>query len=150
MQRKCNKCNRTKPIEDFHFKDKKRGVRNTICKSCSLEYSRKWYSKNKTWQKANAKRHSIATKHKHARKLYEYLTTHPCVDCGESDPLVLEFDHIQSKKNTVGEMVSAAYSWKRIVEEISKCEVRCANCHRRKTARDYGWLRYKFSKEIIQ
>jgi hypothetical protein len=33
------------------------------------------------------------------------------------------------------------YCWARILEELQKCDVRCANCHRRKTARDFKWFK---------
>ena len=65
-----------------------------------------------------------------------YLTQHPCIDCGESDPLVLEFDHRDpaTKRAEVGTLVRRGASLQRIVEEIVLCDIRCANCHRRRTA----------------
>lgn len=72
----------------------------------------------------------------------EYLTTHPCVDCGERDPVVLEFDHRDpaSKSGDVGRLV---HSGKRAVvqAEIEKCDVRCGNCHRIRTAKQFGSYR---------
>ena len=57
-----------------------------------------------------------------------------CVDCGESDPVVLEFDHVKGeKRRAIADMVSNYYSVKTIKDEIRKCEIRCANCHRKKT-----------------
>lgn len=68
-------------------------------------------------------------------KLFDYLSVKNCLDCGEDDPIVLEFDHIdrKTKFKTVAKMLSGHYSWESIRREIDKCEVRCANCHRRKT-----------------
>jgi hypothetical protein len=72
--------------------------------------------------------------------IYNYLLTHPCVDCGETRPPVLEFDHINNDKEfNISHMVSSAFSIKRIEAEITKCEVRCANCHRIKTAKQYEY-----------
>ncbi len=62
---------------------------------------------------------------------------HPCVDCGESDIRVLQFDHTDpaAKITEVSQLLRNA-SWPRVLMEIEKCEVRCGNCHRRKTLRD--------------
>jgi hypothetical protein len=66
--------------------------------------------------------------------VYEYLEHHPCTDCGLTDPLLLEFDHIGSKRSSVAELAWDGYSLATIIREISHCEVRCCNCHRRRTA----------------
>ena len=59
-----------------------------------------------------------------------YFATHPCVDCEESDPIVLTFDHVRGEKsNNIANMVSAGQSLESIMAEIEKCEVRCFNCH---------------------
>lgn len=54
-----------------------------------------------------------------------------CVDCGYNDHAVaLQFDHIgDDKKMNVSDMIRSDYSWITILQEIGKCEVRCANCH---------------------
>jgi hypothetical protein len=64
------------------------------------------------------------------------------VDCGESDPVVLDFDHVRgSKRFSIAIAVTLGYPWETLLREIEKCEVRCANCHRRKTARQMGHRR---------
>jgi len=63
---------------------------------------------------------------------------HPCVDCGECDPIVLQFDHTRGKKFNIGDAGRKGLSLPVVLREISKCEVRCANCHQRKTARDFA------------
>jgi hypothetical protein len=72
--------------------------------------------------------------------LIAYFGSHPCVDCGEGDPVVLEFDHLGEKLFDIGQALPYR-SWKRILEEIEKCVVVCANCHRRRTARRRRSLR---------
>lgn len=60
----------------------------------------------------------------------EYLKSHPCVDCGNPNIIVLDFDHIRGKERNVSDMVRGSMSIENIKKEIEKCEVRCANCHR--------------------
>lgn len=58
-----------------------------------------------------------------------------CVDCGESNPIVLEFDHVRGeKRKNIADMVVNYYSIKTIKNEMRKCDIRCANCHRIKTS----------------
>jgi hypothetical protein len=76
------------------------------------------------------KRHAWRKKNRHRNKnfVFKYLSEHPCKDCGESDPLVLEFDHIKGKKRC-SPFGMASQSLEAIIKEIKKCIVRCANCH---------------------
>lgn len=69
---------------------------------------------------------------KNRNAFYQYFLSHPCVDCGETDPVVLEFDHVRGKKLFNVGMKSNA-SWHRIEAEITKCDIRCTNCHLRRT-----------------
>lgn len=95
----------------------------------------------KTKQETNA--WQKARREKFRERVIGYLEEHPCVECGEADPVVLDFDHIdpKTKFKTVSRMlIGSCYSWERIEEEIGKCQVLCANCHRKKTHRDLnGW-----------
>lgn len=78
--------------------------------------------------------------------LFKYLSDESCIDCGEQDPIVLDFDHRDPKNKfkQISRMLSGHYSWKSVVQEIEKCDIRCANCHRRKTYVQLGyWGRNK-------
>jgi hypothetical protein len=66
--------------------------------------------------------------------LAEYLGSAPCVDCGESDPVVLDFDHVGVKRYGVVELAYREASITSLEREIAECEIRCANCHRRRPA----------------
>lgn len=63
-----------------------------------------------------------------------YLKTHPCLDCKESDPIVLDFDHRDpsTKYRSISQIIAHNLGINKLIEEIEKCDVRCANCHRRK------------------
>lgn len=93
--------------------------------------------KNKEDLYQKQKEHRI----KNRQKALEYLECHPCVDCGEKNPIVLDFDHVRGKKLfNVGRAISGSHrSWKAIMSEIEKCDVRCANCHRIRTATQFNW-----------
>lgn len=65
-----------------------------------------------------------------------FLLEHSCVDCGESDPILLEFDHVRGTKlGSVKTMAKSKSSVEDIFTEIAKCEIRCVNCHRIITAK---------------
>jgi hypothetical protein len=78
------------------------------------------------------------------RYLIEYFRNHPCNDCGETDPVVLEFDHLNDKSFDIGQALPYR-NWQSILDEIGKCEVVCANCHRRRTAQRKGSVREMLS-----
>lgn len=74
--------------------------------------------------------------------VFGFLSKKSCVDCGEKDPIVLDFDHKDPKKKykPVSKLMSGHWSWETVKKEIKKCTVRCANCHRRKSYKEQnGW-----------
>lgn len=75
-----------------------------------------------------------------ADHIYKHLLDNPCVDCGEADPIVLEFDHRDGveKSFNIGESNHKSISLSRVIAEIAKCDVRCSNCHRRRTYIQFG------------
>lgn len=78
--------------------------------------------------------------------LLAYLASHPCVDCGEADIVVLDFDHVRGVKVMgIADLVAGVYSFAALKAEVAKCDVRCANCHRRKTLRDQASYRLSSS-----
>lgn len=76
--------------------------------------------------------------------IFSYLITHPCNDCGEKNPLVLQFDHIKNKKFNIGDCMKLRVSKNTLSEEINKCVIRCANCHTKKTAIDFKHWKIKY------
>jgi len=87
------------------------------------------YAKHKDKYNAHSKIVQKRTRVTNKKLKIEYLLAHPCVDCGNTDTRVLDFDHLRDKKEKVSKMLSS-YTWAKVYEEIEKCEVRCANCHR--------------------
>lgn len=137
MQKKCTRCKKTKPHAEFQKSAATKTGCASMCRACKQAYDRAHYA-------AHPQRRKYIQINKRARRtktnefVSKYLQTHPCVDCGESDPVVLEFDHVRGqKKDTVSRLKNS--SMVAVRREIEKCVVRCANCHRRKTAKQFKW-----------
>ena len=107
------------------------------CRACFLEYFHARGALHRQ-QSGAARRVRVAR----ARSFVAaYLESHPCVDCGERDVRVLDFDHLRGKEACISELAAWGAPRARLAAEIAKCEVRCANCHRRVTAHRAGWSR---------
>jgi hypothetical protein len=98
------------------------------------------YSANKARYIAQAAASKRRLRLERTTWLLEYFEEHPCRDCGESDPVVLDFDHRGDKAFEICEVLTYR-RWDTILAEIAKCDVVCANCHRRRTARRRGSVR---------
>lgn len=56
-----------------------------------------------------------------------------CAICGETDATCLEFHHVDTaqKERCIYQLVDNGCSIARIEQEMEKCIVLCANCHRK-------------------
>lgn len=144
-EKRCSRCKQDLPVENFHWRDKAKGRRQPYCIECNRAYQREHYRANKAAYKAKAKVWSRERREDLQQKVWAYLEEHPCVDCGESDPVVLDFDHVvrEEKEDSISRMVSNSCGWAKIQKEIAKCEIRCRNCHQRRTARQMGWYAWQ-------
>lgn len=145
MSRKCSKCLRVLDETEFNWKFKNIKLQYH-CKECSRKYVNNHYKNNKQYYINKAHRRNHELKIKTINYIGNYLKAHKCVDCGEPDVLVLEFDHRipKDKYKDVSKMIKNRGSLASIISEISKCDVRCANCHKRKTAKETGSWRLEF------
>ncbi|MCI0555522.1 MAG: hypothetical protein L0287_31640 [Anaerolineae bacterium] len=144
MAKKCDHCKTYKDEEEFNWKFKSLGVRHKTCRECMKIFRKNWYEgdaherhlKNVNERKQEARQFARDF-------VYNYLLTHPCKECGESDVRVLEFHHTDKsgKYMAVAAMVSGGFSVERIQAEIEKCDVLCANCHRKITVEERGWFK---------
>lgn len=135
-------CKKDKPIIEFGFKYKKMNIRQFHCKECSRKEVMNHYYANREYYLNKARKRNLLTQNIHKSYILEYLKLHPCVDCGEKDPIVLEFDHIKDKYKEISKLIRDS-SFQRLKDEVVKCEIRCANCHRRKTFRELNVKIYK-------
>ena len=131
---RCRKCLCLKPWTEFPRRGRNSNRLQTWCKACLSKYKAQHHQKNHVREMRRIRRNQIAVVAANRARIAEYFETHSCLDCGETDPAVLEFDHVRGEKiQDVSRMVGGGCSWARIEAEIAKCEVRCANCHRRMT-----------------
>ena len=93
--------------------------------------------------KCRYKKNETAKKHRAFIRefVFRYKKIKGCIDCGINNPIVLDFDHINRSDKVVriSQMVKSSPPISAVKDEIRKCEVRCSNCHRIKTARELNW-----------
>jgi hypothetical protein len=100
---------------------------------------KRWYDDNRQVYRDRNKR-----QHAEKRRRLNALKRVPCADCRIRYPsFVMEFDHRDGDEK-LGNISGAVlyWSWARIMAEVAKCDVVCANCHRIRTARRAGWSEY--------
>jgi len=132
----CSTCKIEKELSEFGNNKSKLDGKQYYCKECGRESGRKHYLNNEQ-RRNNIKLRNNSAFERYREFVTEYLLSHPCVDCGESNPLFLDFDHMGDKRYNVSCM--RHYSLESIKAEIKKCDVRCLKCHRRKTAIEQNW-----------
>lgn len=114
-----------------------------LCKPCYAIYMKDYYKNNPEkykkhkdqYVRLNDEEWKIKTHALMAERLYD-----GCMDCGEADPVVLEFDHRnpKDKKFTIGTSKGVKRPIEDFIAELDKCDTVCANCHRKRTARRFG------------
>lgn len=117
----CRKCRAEKPDEEFSWRQKNRGVRQPECVLCTRARAQDHYNRNRQRYLEKA-----LVEGEKRRALLKTLKQR-CVDCGNTNFVVLEFHHLDP---TAKEGSIATMAISRIVEEAKKCVVLCANCHR--------------------
>ncbi len=146
MARKCSKCERLLDESDFNWKIKNVKLQYH-CKDCSRSYVKNHYKANIDYYVAKAKKRNKWIRENAYSYLGPYLLSHPCVDCGESDILILEFDHRDRKMKDyeIGRIITRGGTLDKIKKEVAKCDVRCSNCHRRKTETENNSWKLKYA-----
>lgn len=139
----CIKCKIEYELDQFSFKSKTKGTRHSYCRLCQREYVKEHYNRNKNKYIARARKNSPDYRLMSQEFIFDYLSTHPCVRCGESNVLVLDFHHRSNKDRSVSQMCQ--HSITKITNEIKKCDVLCANCHRIETHKERNTYKYKRS-----
>lgn len=137
MNKICETCKINKSLNEFGNNASKKDGKQGYCKECGKLKDKKHYKESDV-RKDNIKKRRSFVNERNRRFLIDYLLEHPCVECGESNPLYLDFDHVSGvKKYNISAMMF--HCFETLNEEIAKCEIRCVKCHRRKTAIDFNW-----------
>jgi hypothetical protein len=98
LTQRCSRCGELEPVSTFAWHRRDRGQRDTYCRACRAAYKREHYLANRERYIAAATRRKEMLIAERVRFLVEFLRERPCIDCGESDPVVLEFDHLADKE----------------------------------------------------
>ena len=130
----CSKCNIKKPLNDFYknLKNKKTGL-STWCKECQKSDKKVDYQKNKD--------RYLSTVFKNSKWFMELKTGLKCNRCGFDHPAALDFHHLNPNEKEFSISMNKTYyknNKEALLEEIKKCEVLCANCHRIEHAVNYN------------
>jgi hypothetical protein len=145
LEKNCTKCVELKPLDSFPQRNLAKDGRASWCRACyKINWDKRYYENHEHYRNShNTSRNRI--REQNARKVFEYLANHPCQNCGEADPVVLEFDHRDKgdKIENISNLILNS-TWEKIQNEIEKCDVLCANCHRRKSAQQFNYKRFVF------
>ncbi len=129
METICKHCGNEKEIVIY-----KHGKRS-VCRLCKKNLNVEYFKNNKaTVLATNAS--NKKKKSEQIKQLITELKSVPCADCKQTFPTcAMDFDHQDGyvKWKAIGAIHSGGYSIDRIKQEIAKCQVVCANCHRIRT-----------------
>lgn len=127
---RCIDCCQTKDKNQFRWKNKSLLRRISRCRECDVIYRSDVHEGNKEQFLANNKRN-----YKRLRRIVDKHKRDPCVDCGQHfPPCAMDFDH-RDPSTKIAKVSSLVYrgSKRLLLEEIAKCDLVCAVCHRIRT-----------------
>jgi transcription elongation factor Elf1 len=145
----CSNCEEEQPSTEFYRNKATRSGLTSWCKSCFREAQRQ---NNAVLKEARRKEKALKPPWKERQRwvkqkfVWRLLNKFNCYRCGMNDPLVLEFHHINAKdkKQNISTLVCASYSMERLKEELRKCKIICANCHRKVTAKENNSWKFRY------
>ena len=158
--KKCIKCNTEKTLDSFYNRKASPDGKASYCKECTKTYKKEWREKNGRekedrckWSPERRQKAAQAARQQYlnnqeeyqqrardrqnaknkAYKEYLYTLKTPCIVCGEADPAVIDFHHLDpaDKSFTIGAYCNARRPKEDIIKEVEKCVCLCANDHRR-------------------
>lgn len=129
--KRCGTRGASKPLAQFNRKRSRADDHQEACRLCNRESSRRYYQQNRDHHIKVIRARTKARQAVSISFVAEYLSANPCVDCGESDLRVLDFDHRpgSAKRGEVMRLVRNGHSLAVVATEMGKCDVRCRNCY---------------------
>ena len=124
----CPKCKINKPYSEYYSNIKRKDGISSYCKECRRKYGKKHYNSNKSQY--------FSKNYKFRLKIDTFINRYKsycgCKICGEKRYWVLDLHHIDEQKKdfSVGGYKQVCSSLNKVKNEIRKCIVVCANCHR--------------------
>ena len=165
LKKVCSQCGKEFPatLEFFHKDSCSKYGLHSWCEKCFLEKSnkasRKWKAANKERVKHTHREwvHARGGSAKYRRELYsdrltalDELKDSPCNDCGKKfPPVAMDFDHVQGEKTRTISYLVRNSTWEAVLEEIAKCELVCANCHRVRTSKRGESRNLAYREEVV-
>lgn len=140
--KKCTKCKKELPISEFPIVNKKINKISAKCIDCKREYDREYWGKIKLIK--GKRKNDLAQQNRRSKRKFiiDLLKKSKCIDCGNADWRVLEFDHLNRATKKFNIAGSTEFSIETIKKEIDKCEIVCANCHRIRTILQRGYYNF--------
>lgn len=127
----CTICKQNKTVDAFNKRNRSRDGLQNVCRVCNSMHSKAYYLANTTKHRATTRKRR-ADKRRETKARIDALKTE-CYCCGEKELCCLDFHHVDSKQKefSISEAISHEWSWSKVLREIRKCVVVCANCHRK-------------------
>lgn len=128
--KKCTRCQTPKLESEFAIRDKNTGRLHSYCKSCKKEIDKSAYHENRWSRKTKLRAWAIERITKARIFVKRVKRFARCKKCGDKRWYVLDFHHVRGKNYNIGELASRGCTLKKLKEELKKCDILCANCHR--------------------
>ena len=119
----CYLCKENKPKMEFNKNSSKKDGLQSMCRSCNKIKAKRYYAENRIHHRSVCTRLKKKRIAENQEVLFELFCRSCCVDCGNTNPLVLEFDHIADKESSISKLLANGCSWQRILREIKKCQM---------------------------
>jgi len=123
----CSKCQEVKEFSEFYKSKRTKDGLHGYCKVCDKKRRGEWYAKNKNLVLERQRLQRIEQ-----REWFNDLKSKlKCEICEEQHPAIIDFHHRDPKEKKFSLGNHRSYTKKGILEEMRKCDILCANCHRK-------------------